>query len=173
MECTEVRSLLEGPNSLAGLNRDGEGLLADILSHAEHCDGCRAIYRARLVCDSLIQARSAAIIEPPPFFETRIMAAIRERGAQARRAFLPALWREAGVVLTSIVAVVVILVSLTLMAGPRAAAIHAAQGAQDTTAGPYSAEQVVMGDAGGDAGSAADDSLSNAQVVDTVFNSDE
>lgn len=123
------------------------------------------MYQSWLIADGLIKSRAAETMEPSPFIETRIMAAVREALDRARPGFLATLWQKAGLVLTSIVALVVILVSLNLMTGSTTTVVAVAQ---DVSSGSYSAEQVVMGDPG----SALDDNVTNSQVADTVFNID-
>jgi hypothetical protein len=159
MECEKVRAFLEGCTQEPDVVQ-----ISGIRSHAEGCGNCRAAYESWLIAGSLIKCRSAETLEPSPFIETRIMAAIREARDRARPAFLAVVWQKAGMVLASIVAVVVILASLTLIAGRAPAGTVA----QDVSSSSYSAEQVVMGDPG----SALDDSVTNSQVADTVFNLD-
>lgn len=162
MRCIEVRGFLESyteePDSVQ---------LSELRLHSEGCEGCRAMYQNWLISDSLIKCRSAETLEPTPFVETRIVAAIRAAKDRSKPAFLAALWQKAGVVLTSIVALVVILVSLTLISTPSSIG-NVAQDVSSVSSGSYSAEQVVMGDPG----SVADDNLTNTQVADTLFNTD-
>ena len=45
--------------------------------HTAGCSECLVAYRAAQASLSLLQERAAVVVEPPPFFETRVMAAIR------------------------------------------------------------------------------------------------
>jgi hypothetical protein len=159
MRCNEVRGFLE-----ACAEEPDVAQMSEVRLHADGCQDCRFIYQNWLVADGLIKSRAAETLEPSPFLETRIIAAIREARDRARPAFLATMWQKAGLVLTSIVALVVILVSLNLLTGQTTVVTVA----QDVSSGSYSTEQVVMGDPG----SALDDSVTNSQVADTVFNLD-
>ena len=50
-----------------------------ISAHIESCDGCRGAYEAARVADMLVKKRASVEIEPSPFFQTRVLAAWRER----------------------------------------------------------------------------------------------
>lgn len=160
MDCNQVRGLLD--ERVEKLNKEQ---FFTIQRHAQECESCSQSYRIRLVAASLVEARAAEQIDPTPFFAARVMNALKEGRAAGRPPFLAAMWRQAGFVLASLVVLVVALASLTLYAGRTSSAIAA--NTQESAIGSYSPEQVVMGDAG----SINDDSLTNSQVVDTVFNS--
>src|ERR1700733_1991946 len=161
MKCSKVRSRLD--DRLEKPSKDG---FSAIRLHAENCAECRHAYRSRFIADSLVQARAAENLGPSPFFAARVMNALREGRSVARPSFVTAMWQQAGVALGSIMAVVVILASLTLFTGLNGQTA-ASSSVPEPAVGSYSAEQVVMGDGS----SIADESVSSAQVVDTVFNS--
>src|ERR1700732_3260581 len=69
-------------------------------SHAESCQGCRRAYDAAQLATLLIKERAAEAIEPSPFFQTRVLAALREQ--QANNApVLWRLWKSAGALVSS------------------------------------------------------------------------
>src|SRR5215218_5548347 len=91
--------------------------LAEVESHASACEGCRLAYDAARLADGLVAARTAAEVAPPPFFHTRVMAAVRERRAAQDVNVFAWLWRSAGSMFAAMTAVVLLLVTLTVFAG--------------------------------------------------------
>ncbi|MGH9880630.1 MAG: hypothetical protein ACRD6N_04275, partial [Pyrinomonadaceae bacterium] len=82
--------------SIASLS---ESELAAIRSHTAECADCRKAYDAAQVSSLLLKERVVETFEPSPFFQTRVMAMLRERQAasEANEAWgLSRLWRSAG-----------------------------------------------------------------------------
>ena len=67
-----------------------ESELGEIQVHVRECVSCREAYEAAKLSAIVLQSRAQATIEPSPFFQTRVMAAWRERQAEES---VPAMWR--------------------------------------------------------------------------------
>jgi hypothetical protein len=92
-----------------------EGQLSEVRAHAAGCDGCRRAFEAARVSSLMLRGRAAQEFEPTPFFQTRVLAALRERQAEQAWA-LPRLWKAAGALFASMVATVAALGALTFLA---------------------------------------------------------
>jgi hypothetical protein len=156
MRCRQVRKAIDEqvPDAAQGDGRLG------ILAHCEVCAECRGMLEAADMTKRLIQARSFQEIEPSPFFRTRVLAAIRERGAVVVRRQTEKMWSSARVVVASMCFVVVVLLALNLFA-PKP--VDRARG-EEAVRTRDSVERVVMDDNG-----TTDESLTSGQVLDTVF----
>jgi anti-sigma-K factor RskA len=157
MRCQQVSDAID-QNPLGRLDRD---LSMAIQAHCEGCAECQGQLDGAAVATSLIKARASQQIEPLPFFQTRVLAAIRDRAAVTVRWSAEKMWMSARTTIASMVAVVVILLALNLFA-PRPTDDPVAG---DTGRNGYSVERVVMED--NNAGSG--ESLTSGQVLDTVF----
>ncbi|MGI8467421.1 MAG: hypothetical protein ACR2N3_03115 [Pyrinomonadaceae bacterium] len=112
-----------------------------IQAHAARCEGCRRAINAARVSSVLFQ--TAAVFEPSPFFQTKILNAL-QRERQNLKKPMAAFWRwwQASAVLVALMLMTVIgLISLTVFA-PQA-------NADETQAGmaidnPYSTEAVLL-----------------------------
>src|ERR1051325_11973892 len=72
---------------------------ASIAAHVSDCAACKHAYAVAQVSTSLLQERASAVVEPSPFFHTRVLAALRERQNE-----VPAyrrLWQSAGALVSS------------------------------------------------------------------------
>jgi predicted anti-sigma-YlaC factor YlaD len=68
-----IRTLEEKPfDSLSGDD------IASVESHIAICDECKSAYDAARIAAGLLQARTAETVDVGPFFQTRVMAGIRE-----------------------------------------------------------------------------------------------
>ncbi len=91
-----------------------EGELEAVHAHTALCAECLRAYEAARVSSLLLRESAAAEVEPSPFFQTRVLAALRER--RAREEEVPALsrlWRAAGALVSSMAVTVVALAALT------------------------------------------------------------
>ena len=95
----------------APLDSLSEDDLATIRTHIRACNACRQAYHAAQLSDLLIKERTAAAIEPSPFFQTRVMAAWREQ--QAGTPALWRLWKSAGALVSSLALTTAALAVLT------------------------------------------------------------
>src|SRR5262249_34199111 len=110
MRNDHITSLLE-KRSIRELS-DAE--IAIIQSHAAGCADCRRAYAAASLGQSLLRARAADQAEVSPFFKTRVMAAIRERRLSPEMPALLRLWKAAGVLVSTMAALLVLLFGLTI-----------------------------------------------------------
>jgi anti-sigma-K factor RskA len=88
--------------------------LARIREHSDQCAHCRQAFKSAQVSSSLLRQRATAVIEPSPFFETKVMAAIRERQAATGAFSFLRFWRAARALVYSMAAIVVLLTGLTI-----------------------------------------------------------
>src|SRR5262245_43947495 len=99
--------------------------------HTADCAECLRAFEAAQVSSRLLRERASITVEPSPFFQTRVLAAIRKEGRERDRkggrerdteiSSAPELfgfqkvWQAARVLLTSMAAVVVVLTALTFL----------------------------------------------------------
>ena len=155
MKCRQVRKAIDERLPDAA---DRDQRLA-ILAHCEVCAECRGVLEAAEITGRLIRARSLQEIEPSPFFRTRVLAAIRDRGAVAVRRQSERMWSSARAVVASMFVVVVVLLALNLFAPKPVQQIAGGEILRRD-----SVERIVMDD-----NNTADESLTSGQVLDTVF----
>jgi hypothetical protein len=141
----------------------GEEELAAIRSHAEACGECARAYAAARVAASLLEARASEAFEPSPFFQTRVLAALRERQAAGEAWSLGRLWKAAGLLVSSMAATVAVLLALTFV-GPQQATTSQLASAADTP----TAEDVIF-----DQSAATDGQVSYDQVLNTLYGADD
>src|SRR5215510_1144850 len=110
-----------------------------VSTHVKSCDSCRSAFEAARVADVLLKERARVVVEPSPFFQTKVLAALRERQAENVPA-LRRLWRSAGALVSSMAVTTAALAALSFMVpGPTVPA-------QETLAvNSYSAEGVILG----------------------------
>lgn len=93
----------------------GESELARVREHVGGCAGCRRAYEAARVSASLLKERAAEEFAPPPFFQTRVMAALREQQAAGEVWSLRRMWRTAGALVSSMAVAVAALAVFTFV----------------------------------------------------------
>jgi Putative zinc-finger len=136
MRDQHVTDMLEA----APLAQLGESELAAVRTHAAGCDDCRRAYEAARVSSLLLRERAAETFEPSPFFQTRVLAALRERRAGVEAPAFKRLWRSAGALVSSMAATVALLATLTFL---NPAQLPDAAG-QDTASASNPYEEVVV-----------------------------
>lgn len=97
------------------LGQIGEGELIVVHAHIARCEECSRAYDAAFVASSLLRERAAEEFEPSPFFQTRVLAALRERRGAEETPALLRLWRTAGALVSSMAATVALLAGLTFI----------------------------------------------------------
>ena len=151
MKDNHIISILES-SPLASLT---ESEMATICAHIDHCAECRRAYEAARISSMLLKARTAETIEPSPFFQTRVLAALRERQATQEIPILRRMWKTAGALVSFMIVMVAVLLGLSYFVPD-----PVPQLAQDTGSISYSADDEVL----------AQDSLSdNEMSYDEVF----
>jgi hypothetical protein len=88
--------------------------LARIREHSDQCALCRQAFKSAQVSSLMLRERAAAVIEPSPFFKTKVMAAIRERQAATGAFSFLRFWRAARALVYSMAAMVLLLTGLTI-----------------------------------------------------------
>ena len=144
----------------APLSSLGKAELAAVRAHAEVCEECRRAVAAAQLSSLMLKTRTRETFEPSPFFQTRVLAALRERrGAEEERWTLARLWKSAGLLVSSMAATTAALAVFTF-AAPSEAAV-----AQEV-AGTYTAESVIFDDAG-------EEQMTYDQVMTSLYGSEE
>jgi anti-sigma factor RsiW len=88
-----------------------------IRAHTARCAECLRAYEAASASSLLLRERASVSVEPPPFFHTRVMAAIRERNLSAEPFGLQKLWLAARAIVISLALLVAMLVTGTILMG--------------------------------------------------------
>src|SRR5262245_55273049 len=78
--------------------------LTAIRAHAAECQDCMQAYQVAYVSASLLKERAAEAFAPSPFFQTRVLATLRERQSLGDAWSLSRLWRSAGALVSSLAA---------------------------------------------------------------------
>ena len=155
MRDEHVKKLLdEAP--LASL---GRAELAAVRAHAEVCEDCRRAVAAAQLSALMLRARAQETFEPSPFFQTRVLAALRERRAAEEGWTFARLWKSAGLLVSSMAATVAALAVFTFVA-------PAEQPTAQEVAGTYSAESVIFDEG-------ADEQMTYDQVLTSLYGSEE
>jgi predicted anti-sigma-YlaC factor YlaD len=123
-----------------------------IEAHVAACDACRRAQQAARLAESLIAARAAERHEVPPFFKTRVMAAIKERRLSPEMPAWLRLWRAAGALLLMMATVMMILIGLTIFKypplatqAPQAVASQNSDSIDEVVLGPEDASDEATG----------------------------
>jgi hypothetical protein len=143
------------------IDRIDSAQLSAIRTHIGRCDTCRQAYESSVISAALLKERVAEEVQPSPFFKTRVMAAVRERQA-AGLPGLAGLWKTTGAFISAMIAITVILLSLTFLGGSQTADSSGGQG----MAQAYSMEQ-VFDDYPPSLSESTD--ATSGQVLDVVF----
>ena len=153
-----IISLLE-ESPLHALHADQ---LAAIQEHVAGCNSCNDAYRAAQISSNLLEVRAAEKIEPSPFFETRVMAHVRELRNANEGWQLAKLWRAAGALCSSMVATVVVLGVLTFaLPGEQSVAT------QEFSSNRPSAEAIILNQ------TEIPDEASDGQVLGSLYATEE
>ena len=127
-------------------------------AHALECTACRRAYDAARLSSELVAARASARVEPSPFFQTRVMAALRER-RDAEEGGLARMWRAAWAFVAAMAFSVALLAgSAYFTAQPEPVAAEAPT--------PYSADWDYVADGG-------QSELSDDQLVAILYDSED
>jgi hypothetical protein len=134
--------------------------LEEIRAHARECEPCRTAFTAAQLSAVVIKQRAQAVIEPSPFFQTRVMAAWREQQATESVPTMWRLWKSARALVSSMALTTAALGALSFMiSAPTTNTL-------DATASTFSAESVILGQD-------SDDQLTYEQVLNAIYTDDE
>ena len=135
--------------------------LALVREHSQSCVMCGDAYRAAKLSSIVMRERAQTVIEPSPFFQTKVMAAWRERQAAENLPVFARLWKSAGALVSSMAVTTAALAALSFVVP---ASVNS--GLEETASG-YSAESVLLDQTG-------DDQMSYEQVLSAIYeNGDE
>ena len=137
-----------------------ESELNEIRAHALECMSCRDAYEAARLSAVAIKNRAQAVIEPSPFFQTRVMAALREQQAVESVPAMLRLWRSAKALVSTMAVTTATLAIVSFMQPSQTTP------ATDQTASAYSEYSVIMDQD-------ADDQMSYEQVLSTIYDDDD
>ncbi len=136
-----------------------ENELNEVRTHALECGSCRSAYEAARLSAVVLKSRAQTVIEPSPFFQTRVMAALREQREAESVPALFRLWKSAKVLVSSMALTTAALGVMTFVLPGTAVS-------DDPTLSAYSAESVIMGHD-------ADDQMTYDQVLSTIYEDDD
>jgi predicted anti-sigma-YlaC factor YlaD len=140
MRDEHIIGILDG----APLRSLSEGELARVRAHAAGCDACRRAFEAAGAASALLRERAAETFEPSPFFQTRVLAALRERRAEEAMPALRRLWRSAGALVSSMAATVALLAVFSFVAPQFGLAPAADEELATVSAEAYPAEAALF-----------------------------
>ena len=133
--------------------------LDEIRAHARSCEPCADAFAAAQLSALVITERAHVVIEPSPFFQTRVMAALREQQATESVPAWSRLWNSArGLVSSMAVTTAALAVLSFVFAAPATPPV-------EQTASALTAESVILGQ---DA-----DELTYEQVMNAIYAEDE
>jgi hypothetical protein len=133
--------------------------LDEIRAHARDCEPCGNAFAAAQLSALVIKERAQVVIEPSPFFQTRVMAALREQQAAESVPAMWRLWKSARGLVSSMALTTAALAVLSFMiAAP-------ATSPPEQTASALSAESVIFGQ--------DSDDLTYEQVMNAIYEYDE
>jgi hypothetical protein len=140
---------------LAGMT---ENELILVRTHAQSCAACRRAFEAAQLSTLVIRERVAQAIEPSPFFQTRVLAALREQQANTNVPVFGRLWKSVGALVSSMALTTAALAVLSFV-------VPATTTSPDTTAAliPSSAEAVVFNQ------DQSADQMTDDQVLSTIY----
>lgn len=133
-----------------------ESELNEVRLHALECMSCRDAYEAARLSAMVLKTRAETTIEPSPFFQTRVMAALREQQAVESVPAMLRLWRSAKALVSTMAVTTAALAVVSFMQPSQTTPVA------DQTASVYSAYSVIMDQD-------ADDPMSYEQVLSTIY----
>jgi hypothetical protein len=151
MKDTHIIELLDSM-PLVEIDADQRSLMR---THADGCDSCRSALAAAELVSLTLQVRAATTVEPSPFFQTRVLAALREQQANTSVPALLRLWRSAGKLVASMAVTTAALAALSFLVVPASSPV-------DQTATMSSQAEAVLFDQG-------NEDLSYEQVLSTIY----
>ena len=137
-----------------------ESELNEIRSHALECMSCRVAFEAARLSAVVLKSRTEATIEPSPFFQTRVMAALREQQAVESVPAMLRLWSSAKALVSTMAVTTAALAVISVMQPAQTTP------APEQTASAFSAYSVIMDQD-------ADDQMSYEQVLSTIYEDDD
>jgi anti-sigma-K factor RskA len=143
--------------SIAALS---ESELNEVRAHVLECMSCRDAYEAARVSAVVLTSRAQVTIEPSPFFQTRVMAALREQQAVESVPAMLRLWRSAKALVSTMAVTTAALALVSFIQPSQTTPVV------DQTASAYSAYSVIMDQD-------PDDPMSYEQVLSTIYDDED
>jgi hypothetical protein len=140
-----------------------ESDLETIKAHVAECDSCENAFAAARLASVMLRERTAETFEPSPFFQTRVMAHLRERQA-ANTWDWSRIWRATGALASSMVATVVALAILTFVVPDSSTT---AELVEASARNAYSVEEVIL-----NPGDSLDE-VSDGHILTTLYDAAE
>lgn len=141
--------------SIAALS---ESELSEVQAHARVCVSCGSAYEAAQLSGAILRNRAQVTFEPSPFFQTRVMAALREQNASESVPAMWRLWRSARALVSSMAVTTAALAVLSfVLPAPVTSVVE--------TASADSAESIILGQGN-------DEQLTYAQVLSAIYEED-
>lgn len=138
--------------------------LAIVRAHVGVCASCEQAFAAARVSSLLLQQHASATFAAPPFFQTRVLARLREQQATSEQWSWGRLWRATGALASSMVATVAAIAVLTFVVpGMQSDSDLLSAGNTD------SAEEMILDQND----LQTDDQVSDAQVLNTLYATEE
>jgi hypothetical protein len=153
---THITEILDN-RSLANLS---ENELIEIRAHVIECEPCRKAYEAARISAMVLKSRAQTVVEPSPFFQTRVMAALREQQAVESVPAMLRLWKSAKALVSTMAVTTAALAAISFVLPSQATP------AEDQNASVYSAYSVIMDQP-------ADEQMTYDQVLSTIYEDDD
>jgi anti-sigma-K factor RskA len=146
----------------APLSSLGKAELSAVRAHADACEDCRRAFEAAQASSLMLKARTQETFEPSPFFQTRVLAALRERrAAEEERWTFARLWKSAGLLVSSMAATVAALAVFTFVAPSEQTNVT-----EIASGETYSAESVIFDESG-------DEQMTYDQVLTSLYGAED
>jgi len=133
--------------------------LEEVKGHTSECGACRTAFEAAQVSAVVLKQRAHVKIEPSPFFQTRVLAALRERQTVQSVPTFVRLWKSASALVSSMALATIALAVLTFVLPDPATAVT------EQVASVDAAEAVIFDQ--------FDEQLTYEQVIATVYNEED
>jgi len=140
---------------LASLDDSMRALVED---HSKDCPDCQQALAAAYVSATLIRERAAESFTPAPFFETRVLAVLRERQTAKDSWGLGRMWRATGAIVSSMAVTVAALAVISFVVPGSETSID-----QDIVSS-YSADAAILGQV-----DVSDAEVTDGQVLSTLY----
>jgi hypothetical protein len=137
-----------------------ESELNEVRAHVLECMSCRGAYEAARLSAVVLKSRAQVTIEPSPFFQTRVMAALREQQAVESVPAILRLWRSSRALVSSMAVTTAALAVVSLLLPSQTTPVA------DQTVSVYSAYSVIMD-------RDTEDQMSYEQVLSTIYEDDD
>lgn len=152
------------------LTEMSEAELAKVQAHSNVCSSCKRALEAAQISALLLKEGSPESFEPPPFFHSKVLAALRERQAESQNWAWSRLWKATGALASSMVATVATLAILTLVIPGTQTSTDSLQLSSANSG--YSAEEVILNE-GESSANQSNIQTPDGQVLTALYDADD